>query len=75
MHSIAPSTRLRPSPFHEATLAEGVRGFTVYNHMLMPTDYGDPAAEYHRLLNGVALWDEQRLIHSFATPDAPFARL
>ena len=57
MHSIAPSTRLRPSPFHEATLAEGVRGFTVYNHMLMPTDYGDPAAEYHRLLNGVALWD------------------
>jgi len=25
--------------------------------------------------DGVALWDEQRLIHSFATPDAPFARL
>ena len=34
-----------------------MRGFTVYNHILMPTDYGDPAAEYHRLLNGVALWD------------------
>ena len=57
MFSITPSTRLRPSPFHEATIAAGVRSFTVYNHMLMPTGYGDPEAEYRRLLEGVALWD------------------
>lgn len=57
MFSITPSTRLRPSPFFEATVAEGATSFTVYNHMLMPTDYGDPEAEYWRLIEGVALWD------------------
>ena len=25
--------------------------------MLMPTGYGDPMAEYWRLINGVAMWD------------------
>ena len=25
--------------------------------MFMPTSYGDPAAEYDRLVNGVAMWD------------------
>lgn len=54
---IAPSTRLRPSPYFEATLAEGVTSFTVYNRMLMPTGYGDPEGEYRRLLDGVAQWD------------------
>ncbi|MCK6451037.1 MAG: glycine cleavage system protein T [Alphaproteobacteria bacterium] len=54
---IAPSTRLRPSPYFEATRAEGVTSFTVYNRMLMPTGYGDPEGEYWRLINGVALWD------------------
>jgi aminomethyltransferase len=54
---IAPSARLRPSPFFEATLAEGVTAFTIYNRMLMPTGYGDPEGEYWRLINGVALWD------------------
>lgn len=57
MFTITPSTRLRPSPFHQATVAAGVTSFTVYNHMLMPTGYGDPEAEYWRLLDGVAMWD------------------
>lgn len=57
MFSITPSTRIRPSPFFDATVSEGVTSFTVYNRMLMPTGYGDPAAEYRRLLEGVALWD------------------
>ena len=39
---ITPSARLRPSPFFEATLQEGVCAFTTYNHMLMPTSYGMP---------------------------------
>jgi aminomethyltransferase len=55
--SITPSARLRPSPFFDATLAEGVTAFTTYNHMLMPTAYGDPAAEYWRLIEGVSQWD------------------
>ncbi len=54
---LAPSARLRPSPYHEATLAEGVTAFTAYNHMLMPTSYGDPEAEYWRLIEGVSQWD------------------
>jgi aminomethyltransferase len=54
---ITPSARLRPSPFYQATLAEGVTAFTTYNHMLMPTSFGHPDAEYWRLLKGVAQWD------------------
>ena len=57
MFGITPSARLRPSPFFEATLAEGVTAFTTYNHMLMPTAFGDPEAEYWRLLRGVSQWD------------------
>jgi aminomethyltransferase len=34
-----------------------VVSFSIYNHMYMPTGFGDPMAEYDRLLNGVAMWD------------------
>ncbi len=57
MFGITPSARLRPSPYYEATLAEGVTAFTTYNHMLMPTSFGHPEEEYWRLLEGVSLWD------------------
>ena len=49
--------RVRRSPYFEATVAAGVRAFTIYNHMYMPTSYGDPAEEYRRLTERVALWD------------------
>ena len=54
---LTPSTRIRRSPFYQATVAAGAKSFTVYNHMLMPTGYGDPDAEYWRLLNAVSMWD------------------
>lgn len=57
MFGITPSARLRPSPYYEATLADGVTAFTTYNHMLMPTSFGHPAEEYWRLINGVSMWD------------------
>lgn len=57
MFGITPSARLRPSPFYEATIRDGVTAFTIYNRMLMPTSYGDPEAEYWRLINGVSQWD------------------
>ena len=57
MFGITPSARLRPSPYYAATVREGVTAFTTYNHMLMPTSYGDPLAEYWRLINGVSQWD------------------
>ena len=57
MFAIAPTPRVRPSPYFEATVAAGAESFTVYNHMLMPTGYGDREAEYRRLIEGVAQWD------------------
>jgi aminomethyltransferase len=49
--------RLRRSPFFEATQRAGCRGYTVYNHMLLPIRYGTFEAEYRRLLADVTLWD------------------
>ena len=49
--------RVRKSPFFEASVESGLTAASVYNHMYMPTSYGDPDAEYDRLINGVAVWD------------------
>ena len=49
--------RVRKSPFFAATRKAGLAAASVYNHMFLPTSYGDPAAEYDRLVNGVAMWD------------------
>jgi aminomethyltransferase len=48
---------LRKSPYFAATLRAGVKSFSVYNHMLIPAHFGDPDAEYQRLMTGVAMWD------------------
>jgi glycine cleavage system aminomethyltransferase T len=62
---------IRKSPYFEATVADGVRSFSVYNHMYIPGNFGDPAAEYDRLLTGVAMWDvaAQRQV-ALTGPDA-----
>ena len=57
MFEMTPTIRIRRSPFYEATIAAGVKGFMPYNQMLMPAGYGDPEAEYWRLINDVAQWD------------------
>lgn len=57
MTSLVQSPRIRRSPYYDATIVAGVTDFTVYNKMLMPLSYGDLAAEYRRLLEGVAVWD------------------
>ena len=49
--------RLKRSPYFEATQRAGCRGYTVYNHMLLPIRYDTFEAEYRRLLAGVTLWD------------------
>ena len=49
--------RLKRSPYFEATQKAGCRGYTVYNHMLLPIRYATFEAEYRRLLAGVTLWD------------------
>ena len=57
MVTIHPTARLRKSPFYESTVAEGITSASVYNRMIMPTSYGDPLAEYWRLIRGVSQWD------------------
>ena len=49
--------RVRKSPFYDATISAGAKAFTVYNHMFMPTSYGDTDAEYWAIVKGVSLWD------------------
>ena len=50
-------SRVRPSPFFEATMRWGARAFTTYNHTCMPAHYGDPQKEYAALTNAATLWD------------------
>lgn len=57
MFSFFPTARVRPSPFFESVVAEGMVAANVYNRMIMPTSFGDPEAEYWRLINGVSQWD------------------
>jgi glycine cleavage system aminomethyltransferase T len=57
MFSFTPTARVRPSPFFEAAVAEGMVTANVYNRMIMPTSFGNPEAEYWRLINGVSQWD------------------
>jgi len=57
MSLVQRGARLRRSPFYEAEQRHGPKGYTVYNHMLFPTNYADFEAEYWHLLNHVTLWD------------------
>ena len=49
--------RVRKSPYFDATVRYGVKAFTIYNHMFMPTVYTDPVDEYWKLVTDVTLWD------------------
>ena len=57
MFSVFPTARLRPSPFYQSAVAEGMTAASIYNRMIMPTSYGNPEEEYWRLINGVSQWD------------------
>jgi aminomethyltransferase len=75
MISIGP--RVRKSPYFDATMRCGAKAFTIYNHMYMPTHYGDPVDEYWHLVRDVTLWDVscQRQIR-ISGPDAkPFVEM
>ena len=50
-------TQIRKSPYFDATVRWGATGFSVYNHMYMPTSYGDSVAEYQALTERVSIWD------------------
>jgi len=50
-------SRVRTSPFFEATRRHGCKAYSVYNHMFMPLYYESPEADYWRLVTDVTLWD------------------
>jgi aminomethyltransferase len=50
-------TQIRKSPFFDATVKWGARDFSVYNHMYIPRDFGNPEQNFWNLINDAILCD------------------
>ena len=50
-------TQIRKSPYFDATMRWGAAGFSVYNHMYIPRDFGDPVQNFWNLVNDAILCD------------------
>ncbi len=50
-------TQIRKSPFFNATIKSGAKDFSVYNHMYIPRDFGDPEENFWNLVNHAILCD------------------
>jgi glycine cleavage system aminomethyltransferase T len=50
-------TQIRKSPYFDATVRWGATGFSVYNHMYIPRDFGDPEQNFWTLVNDAILCD------------------
>ena len=50
-------TQIRKSPFFDATVRWGAQGFSVYNHMYIPRDFGNPEQNFWNLVNDAILCD------------------
>ena len=50
-------TQIRKSPYFDATVEWGAKAFSVYNHMYIPRDFGDPVANFWNLVNMAILCD------------------
>lgn len=57
MAQLSLSRRLRRTPFSEGVEAAGVKAYTVYNHMLLPTVFRSVVEDYHHLKSAVQIWD------------------
>ena len=51
------SRRIRNTPFTRRVTEAGVKGYTVYNRMLLPTVFESVEADYHHLKQHVQVWD------------------
>jgi len=49
--------RTRSTPFSSRVEAFGVKSYTVYNHMLLPTQIRGVEEDYHHLRRAVQVWD------------------
>ena len=50
-------TQIRKSPYFDSTLKWGAQGFSVYNHMYIPRDFGDPEQNFWNLVNDAIICD------------------
>ena len=50
-------TQIRKSPYFDATVRWGAKAFSVYNHMYIPRDFGDPERNFWNLVEGAILCD------------------
>jgi glycine cleavage system aminomethyltransferase T len=50
-------TQIRKSPYFDATVRWGAEAFSVYNHMYIPRDFGDPEQNFWNLVNDAILCD------------------
>jgi len=54
---IIKSRRLRSTPYTDRVEANGVSGYTVYNHMLLPVSFKSIESDYEHLKKFVQVWD------------------
>ncbi|MGR3492231.1 MAG: dimethylsulfoniopropionate demethylase [Shimia sp.] len=57
MATIVPSRRVRRTPFSDGVEAAGVKGYSVYNRMLLPAVFRSPEEDYRHLKEAVQVWD------------------
>tara|TARA_B110001452_G_scaffold83534_1_gene68317 strand:+ start:2486 stop:3631 length:1146 start_codon:yes stop_codon:yes gene_type:complete len=50
-------TQIRKSPYFDSTVKWGATGFSVYNHMYIPRDFGSPEQNFWNLVNEAILCD------------------
>ncbi len=50
-------TQVRKSPYSDAALRWGAKGFSVYNHMYIPRDFGNPEQNFWNLIHHATLAD------------------
>ncbi len=50
-------TQIRKSSYFDATVRWGATGFSVYNHMYIPRDFGNPEQNFWNLVNDAILCD------------------
>ena len=70
-------TQIRKSPYFDATVKWGATGFSVYNHMYIPRDFGDPEQNFWYLINDAILCDVavERQVQITGPDAARFAQL
>ena len=70
-------TQIRKSPYFDATVKWGAAGFSVYNHMYIPRDFGDPEQNFWNLVNDAILCDVavERQVQITGLDAARFAQL